>query len=140
VANPAADRAPAYAIPAEVIDGNDVVVVADAVARAADRARSGDGPSVVEARTYRHFGHSRTDPATYRPAEEVEQWLRRDPLDLARARLDELGVSATECDQADERAAALVAAAVAAAKAAPAPDPADAFTDVWADGGSQWRT
>jgi acetoin:2,6-dichlorophenolindophenol oxidoreductase subunit alpha len=140
VPNPAADRAPAYAIPAEVIDGNDVVVVAEAVARAAGRARSGDGPTVIEARTYRHFGHSRTDPATYRPAEEVEQWLRRDPLDLARARLAELGVAAAECDQADERAAELVAAAVAAAKAAPAPDPADAFTDVWADGGSQWRT
>ncbi len=140
VPNPAADRAPAYAIPAEVIDGNDVVVVAAAVARVADRARSGGGPSVIEARTYRHFGHSRTDPATYRPAEEVEQWLRRDPLDLARARLAELGVDAGECDQADERAAELVAAAVAAAKAAPAPDPADAFTDVWADGGSQWRT
>jgi acetoin:2,6-dichlorophenolindophenol oxidoreductase subunit alpha len=140
VANPAADRAPAYAIPAEVIDGNDVIVVAEAVARAVDRARSGDGPSLIEARTYRHFGHSRTDPATYRPAEEVAEWLRRDPLDLARARLADLGVQGSECDQADERAADLVAAAVAAAKAAPAPDPAEAFTDVWADGGSQWRT
>jgi pyruvate dehydrogenase E1 component alpha subunit len=140
VPNPAADRAPAYAIPAEVIDGNDVVVVADAVARAAERARSGQGPTVLEARTYRHFGHSRTDPATYRPASEVQEWLARDPLDIARARLAELGVPIEDAVAADDRAAAVVAAAVAAAKAAPAPDPSDAFTDVWADGGSQWRT
>jgi len=140
VPNPAADRAPAYAIPAEIIDGNDVVVVANAVGRAADRARSGLGPTVLEAQTYRHFGHSRTDPAAYRPAAEVQEWLERDPLDIARSRLTELGVPATAADEADERAAQLVAAAVAAARAAPDPDPSDAMTDVWADGGSAWRT
>jgi pyruvate dehydrogenase E1 component alpha subunit len=140
VANPAADRAPGYGLPAEVIDGNDVVVVASAVGRAVDRARAGRGPTVIEARTYRHFGHSRTDPATYRPPEEVQEWLRRDPLDLARARLAGLGVPAEAADEADERAAREVAEAVAAARAAPGPDPADALTDVWADGGSEWRT
>jgi acetoin:2,6-dichlorophenolindophenol oxidoreductase subunit alpha len=140
VPNPAADRAPAYAIPAEIIDGNDVLVVADAVARAADRARAGEGPTILEARTYRHFGHSRTDPATYRPAEEVQEWLERDPLDIARARLAALGAPVEDVVAADERAAAIVAAAVAAARAAPPPDPTDAFTDVWADGGSSWRT
>jgi pyruvate dehydrogenase E1 component alpha subunit len=140
VANPAADRAPGYGLPAEVIDGNDVVVVASAVGRAVDRARAGRGPTVIEARTYRHFGHSRTDPATYRPPEEVQEWLRRDPLDLARARLARLGVPAEAVDEADERAAREVAEAVAAARAAPGPDPADALTDVWADGGSEWRT
>ncbi|HKT04358.1 MAG TPA: thiamine pyrophosphate-dependent dehydrogenase E1 component subunit alpha, partial [Rugosimonospora sp.] len=67
VDNPAADRAAAYDMPADVIDGNDVVAVADAVSRAAAVARSGGGPTVIEARTYRHFGHSRTDPAKYRP-------------------------------------------------------------------------
>ncbi|HVB44774.1 MAG TPA: thiamine pyrophosphate-dependent dehydrogenase E1 component subunit alpha [Streptosporangiaceae bacterium] len=140
VPNPAADRAPSYGIPGEVVDGNDVVAVSEAVRRAADRARSGLGPTVLEAKTYRHFGHSRTDPATYRPAEEVQEWLGRDPLDIARARLASLGVPAERCVRADERAAQVVADAVAAARAAPAPDPADAFTDVWADGGSQWRT
>jgi len=140
VANPAADRAPAYGIPAEIIDGNDVVVVADAVSRAALRARSGGGPTLLEARTYRHFGHSRTDPATYRPPEEVQEWLARDPLDIARARLAEFGVPVERAIEADDRAAQVVAAAVAAARAAPSPDPAGAFTDVWADGGSQWRT
>ena len=140
VANPAADRAPAYRIPAQVIDGNDVVLVKNAVAAAAERARSGDGPTVLEALTYRHFGNSRTDPATYRPAEEVEQWLRRDPLELARARLEALGVSGESVAAADQRAESAVVAAVAAAKAAPGPDPGDALTDVWADGGSAWRT
>jgi pyruvate dehydrogenase E1 component alpha subunit len=140
VASPAADRAPAYGLPAEVIDGNDVVVVAEAVARAADRARSGGGPTVLEARTYRHFGHSRTDPAKYRPADEVEEWLQRDPLSVARGRLASAGVSPETVTAAADRAAAAVAAAVAEAKAAPPPDPQAAFTDVWADGGSAWRT
>jgi acetoin:2,6-dichlorophenolindophenol oxidoreductase subunit alpha len=140
VANPAADRAPGYGLPAEVIDGNDVVVVRDTVARAAQRARDGGGPTVIEAKTYRHFGHSRTDPASYRPAEEVKQWLSRDPLDLARARLSDLGVPADQVTAVDERAAQTVADAVAAARAAPGPDPREAFSDVWADGGSAWRT
>ena len=140
VANPAADRAPAYRLPAEVLDGNDVVVVRDAVARAAARARAGEGPTVLEAKTYRHFGHSRTDPASYRPAEEVKQWLSRDPLDIARARLAALGVPVESVTAADERAARTVEEAVAAARAAPGPDPGAALTDVWADGGSSWRT
>jgi pyruvate dehydrogenase E1 component alpha subunit len=140
VANPAAGRAPAYGIPAEIVDGNDVVVVKDVVAAAAERARAGDGPTVIEALTYRHFGHSRTDPGTYRPAAEVEDWLRRDPLELARARLQALGMPAESVAVADERAGQVVADAVAVAKAAPGPDPDDALTDVWADGGSAWRT
>jgi pyruvate dehydrogenase E1 component alpha subunit len=140
VADPAAGRAPAYGIPAEVIDGNDVLIVWDAVRRAAERARAGQGPTLLEAKTYRHFGHSRTDPASYRPAAEVEQWLSRDPLDLARARLRGLGVPDESVAAADERAASTVAEAVATAKAAPDPDPGEAMTDVWADGGSAWRT
>ncbi|BCL26201.1 thiamine pyrophosphate-dependent dehydrogenase E1 component subunit alpha [Streptomyces aurantiacus] len=140
VANPAADRAPAYGIPGEIVDGNDVVAVREAVARLADRARAGEGPSLLEAQTYRHFGHSRADPAAYRPAEEVERWLKHDPLDVARGRLADLGVPAETVDAADERAAAVVQAAVEAAKNAPAPDPREALTDVWADGGARWRT
>jgi len=140
VEHPAADRAASYSMPAEVIDGNDVLVVAEAVGRAADRARSGGGPTVLEAQTYRHFGHSRTDPATYRPASELEEWLGRDPLSVARRRLSELGVSEDEVAAATARAEQVVADAVAEAKSADAADPAEAFTDVWADGGYQWRT
>ncbi|MFE3849551.1 thiamine pyrophosphate-dependent dehydrogenase E1 component subunit alpha [Streptomyces griseorubiginosus] len=140
VARPAADRAPAYGIPGEVVDGNDVVSVQEAVARLAGRARAGDGPAVLEAETYRHFGHSRTDPATYRPAEEVERWLKHDPLDIARGRLVEAGVPEETVTAADERVQAVVRQAIDAARNAPAPDPREAFTDVWADGGAAWRT
>ncbi|MFG1667581.1 thiamine pyrophosphate-dependent dehydrogenase E1 component subunit alpha [Streptomyces sp. Y7] len=140
VARPAADRAPAYGIEGEVVDGNDVVAVQEAVARRAARARAGDGPALLEARTYRHFGHSRADPATYRPAEEVERWLKHDPLDLARGRLVEMGVPEAVLGEADERATTVVQQAVEAAKAAPPPDPDQALTDVWADGGAAWRT
>ncbi len=140
VGNPAADRAGGYGIPGEVIDGNDVVVGRDAVARAGARARAGGGPSLLEARTYRHYGHSRTDPGTYRPEDEVREWLARDPLVVARHRATALGVSDSELAAADDRAERAVAAAVEAAKAAPAADPAEALTDVWADGGAGWRT
>jgi len=140
VEHPAADRAPAYGVPAELIDGNDVVAVHDAVATAAARARAGQGPTLLEALTYRHFGHSRTDPAKYRPEGELERWKARDPLDLARGRLATLGVPAEVLAATDDRAAKAVAAAVEAAKAAPDADPAEAFTDVWADGSATWRT
>jgi pyruvate dehydrogenase E1 component alpha subunit len=140
VANPAADRASAHDIPARVIDGNDVVVVRDAVSEAVDRARAGDGPTIIEAQTYRHYGHSRSDPAKYRPAEEVELWLQRDPLTVARTRLAELGVDEDQVAEVDARAAAAVSDAVEEAKAAPEAHPEDALTDVWADGSAVWRT
>ncbi len=140
VANPAADRAAAYSLPGEIVDGNDVVLIKQVVSAAAERARRGEGPSVIEARTYRHYGHSRADPAKYRPAEELESWMRRDPLDIARRRLEAAGVAPDAIAQAGERAARVVADAVEEAKAAPGPDPADALSDVWADGGATWRT
>jgi pyruvate dehydrogenase E1 component alpha subunit len=140
VANPAADRAASYNLPSSVIDGNDVRVVHDAVRQAAQRARAGEGPTVLEALTYRHYGHSRTDPAKYRPEEEVREWLTRDPLIVARDQLARLGVDEEAVAQADGRAERAVAEAVAEAKAAPDADPAQAFTDVWADGSATWRT
>jgi pyruvate dehydrogenase E1 component alpha subunit len=139
VEHPAADRAPANGIPGRIIDGNDVLAVHEAVAEAAHRARTGEGPTVIEAQTYRHYGHSRADPAKYRPAEEVEEWMRHDPLDVARQRLAVMGVSDADIDAAAARAQQTVDAAVEEAKAAPDADPADAFTDVWADGGAAWR-
>jgi pyruvate dehydrogenase E1 component alpha subunit len=140
VEHPAAGRAASYGLTGEVVDGNDVVVVRDTVAAAAARARAGEGPSVIEAMTYRHYGHSRADPAKYRPADEVEEWLRRDPLVLARERLTGLGVSEAELVEADARAERTVQEAVQAAKDAPVADPSDALVDVWADGGAAWRS
>jgi acetoin:2,6-dichlorophenolindophenol oxidoreductase subunit alpha len=139
VPNPAADRAAANGLPAEIIDGNDVVAVHETVKVAVDRARRGDGSTVIEAQTYRHFGHSRADPAKYRPADEVERWMQRDPLRIARDRLTSLGVDEADIDAADARVAQVVDAAVQDARDAPFPDPAQALTDVWADGGAVWR-
>jgi acetoin:2,6-dichlorophenolindophenol oxidoreductase subunit alpha len=140
VAQPAADRAPAYGLPAEVVDGNDVVAVLEVASRAVERARAGDGPTIIEALTYRQYGHSRSDPAKYRPKEEVEAWLRRDPLTLLAERLRGDGVEERAVKERRDRAQQEVAAAVEAAKAAPTPDEATALTDVWADGGARWRT
>ena len=139
VAHPAADRAGAYGLPAEIIDGNDVIKVHDTMKTAVSRARAGDGPTVIEALTYRHYGHSRADPAKYRPTDEVEHWMQRDPLLVARERLTSLGVDQGEIDAAYARAAEIVKEAVQEAKDAPYPDPATALTDVWADGGAAWR-
>ena len=140
VANPAADRAVAYGLPAEIIDGNDVIKVHDTARVAINRARAGDGPTVIEALTYRHYGHSRADPAKYRPADEVERWMQRDPLLVARERLTSLGVDAADIDALDAKVADMIKAAVQEAKDAPYPDPATALTDVWADGGARWRS
>jgi acetoin:2,6-dichlorophenolindophenol oxidoreductase subunit alpha len=140
VSQPAAGRAPAYDLPAEVVDGNDAVVMLHAVSGAVERARAGDGPTIIEALTYRQFGHSRSDPAKYRPKEEVDAWLLRDPLRILADRLRSNGVSEQAIEDCRSRAEKLVTAAVEAAKAAPAADEATAFTDVWADGGAQWRT
>jgi pyruvate dehydrogenase E1 component alpha subunit len=139
VANPAADRAVAYGLPAEIIDGNDVIKVHDTMKGAVDRARSGEGPTVIEALTYRHYGHSRADPAKYRPADEVQRWMQRDPLLVARERLTSLGVDGAEIDGIDGRVTELIKVAVQEAKDAPYPDPATALIDVWADGGAAWR-
>ena len=140
VAQPAAGRAPSYGLPAEVVDGNDVVPVLQATARAADRARAGEGPTVIEALTYRQYGHSRADPAKYRPKEEVDAWMQRDPLIVLADRLKSEGVPEQAIQERRSRADDLVAAAVEAAKAAPAAEESTALTDVWSDGGAQWRT
>jgi len=97
-----ADRADAYSMAKACIDGNDVGLVHDTVLAAADRARAGDGPTLIEALTYRHKGHSRTDPGTYRPKEEVELWLGRDPIPRLAEQLRAQGVAVDEIRQTAE--------------------------------------
>jgi pyruvate dehydrogenase E1 component alpha subunit len=75
-----ADRAIGYGIPGIIVDGNDVLAVYAAAKKAVERARKSEGPTLIECKTYRHKGHSRVDPAKYRPKEEVEEWLRKDPI------------------------------------------------------------
>jgi len=139
VARPAADRASAYGLEPIVVDGNDVDAVHAVAARTIERARSGDGPSLVEAVTYRHGGHSRADPGAYRPVDEVEAWKARDPIPTYRAKLEAAGVASANLDAIEADAAAKVAAAEAEAREAPEPSPDAIETQVWADGGSAWR-
>jgi pyruvate dehydrogenase E1 component alpha subunit len=117
-----ADRAVAYGIPGIVADGNDVVAVSEAAAQAVDRARNGGGPTLLECKTYRQSGHSRSDPGNYRSKEEVAFWKERDPLMIQRRRLlgqrllDEAGLAALEARVEQE-----IEAAVAFARSSPEP-------------------
>jgi TPP-dependent pyruvate/acetoin dehydrogenase alpha subunit len=119
-----AGRAGAYGMPSGVVDGNDLWAVAEAAQAAVERARGGGGPTLLEMQTYRHYGHSKSDPATYRPKEEVERWLARDPLKLTRAKLLDLGLSEDEIAAAEAEVKAGLDRAIEAALAAPYPDPA----------------
>jgi TPP-dependent pyruvate/acetoin dehydrogenase alpha subunit len=139
VEHPAADRASAYGLPSILVDGNDVEAVHRVALTAIDLARSGGGPSLVEAITYRHGGHSRADPGTYRPDDEVAAWKARDPLPAYRKRLMAQGMDAAELDALDDAARDAVASAEAEARAAPEPSEAVLETQVWTDGGSAWR-
>jgi acetoin:2,6-dichlorophenolindophenol oxidoreductase subunit alpha len=120
-----AGRAKAYGMPAAVVDGNDVWAVHEVAQEAADRARAGGGPTLLECRTYRHYGHSKADPGKYRPKEEVEHWLGRDPLPRARERLLAEGVSEQDVAAVEEDVKARMERAVANATAAPYPDPSE---------------
>ena len=139
VEHPAADRASAYGLESILVDGNDPDAVHEVAVRVVERARSGDGPSLVEAMTYRHGGHSRADPGKYRPEDEVKAWLARDPIPNYRERLLADGVEAAALDAIEAEALAAVDRATEEAKAGPFPDPAALPNDLWADGGSAWR-
>ena len=139
VEHPAADRAAAYGLESIIVDGNDADDVYRTAVKYMNRARKGGGPALIEAKTYRHSGHSRADPAKYRPEGELERWMERDPLKVYRARLLELGF--TEGTLADMEGTAMgkVDEATAIAKASPMPSIADIEKNVWADGSAAWR-
>jgi TPP-dependent pyruvate/acetoin dehydrogenase alpha subunit len=128
-----AARAAGYGIPGESVDGNDVLAVHDAVARAVERARRGDGPSLIEAHTIRWVGHFEGDPQTYRGREEVAEGRRRDPIARLEAYLVGLRLlDAAQAVRVRESVAAEVEDAVAHAEASPLPRPEDALTDLFA--------
>ena len=118
-----ARRGAGYDIPSAVIDGNDLWAVHTAASEAVEHARGGGGPTLLECQTYRQYGHSKSDPAPYRPKEELERWLARDPLKLARARLIEEGVSEAAIAAVEDSTEALLEKAIQNALAAPYPDP-----------------
>ena len=140
VARPAADRASAYGLEPIVVDGNDADAVLTVATHTIARARAGDGPSLVEALTYRHGGHSRADPGKYRPDDEVKAWLARDPVPAYRARLEAAGAEAAQLDAIEAEVAAMVAGAEQEARDAPEPTLDVIETQLWADGTSRWRS
>jgi TPP-dependent pyruvate/acetoin dehydrogenase alpha subunit len=132
-----ADRAHPFLVPGVEVDGNDVLAVHEAVARAVGRARAGEGPTLIEATTYRHLAHNEGEEAfsgVYRPAEEVAAWKARDPLQSFRAYLQhELGVAGEELDALESRERERIERAVAFAESSPFPEPAEALDDLYAE-------
>lgn len=140
VPNPAADRASAYGLEPILVDGNDAEVMYEAAMTAIEKARDGGGPTLIEALTYRHHGHSRADPGKYRPAEEVAEWINnRDPVVLYRQKLLDQGIAESELAAIDANTDEMVDTATEEAKNSPPPPAEIAYTDVWADGGASWR-
>jgi pyruvate dehydrogenase E1 component alpha subunit len=140
VPNPAADRASAYGLEPIIVDGNDAEAMYQTAMTAIEKARNGGGPSLIEALTYRHHGHSRADPAKYRPQEEVDEWMKKDPLPAYRKKLlSASGIKEADLAAIDAEVEAMIDEATEAAKNSPPPPDEIAFTDVWADGGAEWR-
>ena len=139
VEHPAADRAAAYGLERIVIDGNDADVVYRTALTAYDKARAGNGPSLIECMTYRYSGHSRADPAKYRPEGELDRWKQRDPIKLYRERLKQFGIGEDVIAKIDADVRREVDEATEKCKAAPPPPASLITTDVYADGGWAWR-
>ncbi len=128
-----ADRAVAYGIPGASADGNDVFAVYEASKEAVDRARDGLGPTLIECKTYRHKGHSRVDPAKYRPKQEVEEWLAKDPIKRAKEMLLQTHtLKAIEIQEIEKDVVAEIEEAVKFAMESPFPAPEEALEDVYA--------
>ena len=127
------DRAPAYDMPGFLVDGMDVFAVYEAAGEVVARARAGDGPSLLECRTYRYYGHTVFDnPLTYRTKEEEEHWRALDPLKQFRERVVPEGlVTAEELDQMDQAAEQMMEEAIKFADESPLPEPAEIYEDVY---------
>jgi pyruvate dehydrogenase E1 component alpha subunit len=139
VRSPAAGRASAYGLDPIVVDGNDADAVYQVAMAAIARAREARGPTLIEAVTYRHGGHSRADPGKYRPAAEVEAWMGRDPIPMYHQRLLRLGVAEGRLTTITQDVARRVEEATEFAKSGEKPTEDALLTDMWADGGSAWR-
>jgi pyruvate dehydrogenase E1 component alpha subunit len=139
VEHPAADRASAYGLESIIVDGNDADAVFEVTSAAFARARAGEGPSMIEAKTYRHGGHSRADPGKYRPDEELAEWMTKDPIPRYRGRLLEAGVSEDDLVAIESEVDAEVDLATEESKAGGVPGEDLLLKDVWADGGASWR-
>lgn len=127
-----ADRAAAYGMPGVVVDGNDVEAVYQGAGEAIARARRGEGPTLIECKTYRLCGHSRSDPRTYRSKEEEAMWEAKDPITRLGERLKEMDLATDETLAAiEQEVTALIDEAVAFAEESPQPEPTDALKHVF---------
>jgi len=127
-----ADRAAAYDVPGIVVDGNDVIAVYEAAQEAVKRARAGEGPTLIECKTYRFRGHFEGDPMTYRTKEELEAWKEKDPLPRFEAKLLEMGVLTPEkIKEIDEAVLKRIDEAVQFAEESPWPAPEELTDDVY---------
>ncbi len=139
VEHPAADRASAYNLEKVVIDGNDPEEVYLTAMKYMNRARKGGGPALIEAMTYRHSGHSRADPAKYRPDGELEKWLKRYPINAYRDHLVKQCIADATLKDIETDTMRRVDEATATAKASPVPSLSEINKNVWADGSTAWR-
>jgi pyruvate dehydrogenase E1 component alpha subunit len=131
-----AERAAGYGMPGVVVDGQDIIAVYEVVSEAVRRARAGEGPTLVEAKTYRYLDHAANlgRDLGYRTDEEIAAWRKRDPIPLFAERLTkEFGVKAAEVEAIDSEVAQTVAACLEFARSSPFPDASEAFTDVYGD-------
>ncbi len=127
-----ADRAAAYGMPGVVVDGNDVLAVYEASRTAIERARNGQGPTLIECMTYRQCGHSRSDPRTYRSREEEEEWQQRDPIPLFRTwLLAEEKCTEEQLSEIEQAVEQTIDEAVEFAESSPEPEPEDLLADVF---------
>ena len=134
-----ADRAAGYGFPGVIVDGNDVLAMRDATSDAVARARAGDGPTLIEAKSYRVTPHSAATKTDLRPPEELDSWRARDPiLSFSRHLRDEAGIEPARIEQIEEQARRDVEEAVEFALASPRPDPEAARDDVYAP--AAWLT
>jgi len=121
-----ADRASGYGMPGHVVDGMDAAAVYEAAGEIIRKAREGEGPALLECKTYRFRGHSRFEPSTYRTQEELEEWKRRDPITLMADRLrTRMGAAEAELSDVEAEAARLIDDAVRFAEESPDPAPDD---------------
>lgn len=127
-------RGASFGIPGEQVDGMDVLAVRDAVKKAVERARAGEGPYILEVKTYRYRGHSMSDPAKYRTKEEVDEVKKtRDPIDHIKTLLAAANATEEELKAIDNEIKAIVAEAVQFAQESPEPDPSELYTDVYVE-------
>jgi pyruvate dehydrogenase E1 component alpha subunit len=130
-----ATRASSYGMPGKTVDGNDVLAVYEEVGRAVERARAGEGPTLVECKTYRHRGHSRSDPGAYRPKDEVDAWTKRDPIArFGKLLIEEKRASEQELDEIRKGLAMEIEEAIEFSEASPLPDPGEAIENVFQEG------